>query len=218
MIDVTVSVSDFNLDMRAVRDDQLPFAFKNALNDVGLNIQTQERRHMHDVFNVRREDWLDRSVKITHFASKSDLFVNVGIHPPGVEGEGRKDVLTKFETDHEKKPFKGKFVAVPTGAKRTKKDIVRAAQRPAAFNFHREGKRILGDNRTFIVHKGPDVALILQRVGKGRRSQVRSLYLLLRSVDIEPDLLFEQNALGVVTRDIEAAFTRRLEEAMQSAR
>lgn len=204
--------------LRDIRTDQIPFAASKALNAVVLAGQKDERAHLRDIFDERRPDWLDRSVKITHFAKKKDLYATIGIHPPGADGEARKDILTKFESDTEKTPLSGNTIAIPTGVKRTKKDIVQKAFRPKALNFRREGGRIVGDKRTFIVQLEQGRKLILQRVGKGARSSTRSLYLLLPRVDIDPELLFEQTIGKAVDREWRQQFIEAFDLAVRDAR
>src|SRR5206468_4812165 len=109
---VSINIGDTISDLSLIRSDQIPFAMKNALNTTGLQFQALQRAHDASIFTERRPDWLDRSIKITHFASKFEPWVTIGVHPPG--GDTRADIITKVEDQTQKTPFTGRAVAVPT--------------------------------------------------------------------------------------------------------
>lgn len=217
MIDITVSSAAWIDHLDDVQVNQVPFALKNALNMTAVNFQSVQRASMHEEFTVRADTWVDRSVKITHFATKSDPSVTIAIQPPGSDGAGRADILGKFEDQTVKTPI-GQHIAVPIDVKRNKREIVPPNQRPRAFNFRQEGRRILGDRGTFIIKKPNGTGLILQRTGSGKSSTVKLLYLLVSQVRIKPDLHFEANAIAVVERAWDVNFELAFEQAMATAR
>jgi hypothetical protein len=198
---------------------QLPFAVSKALNDLGIEFQRVERAHLGRAFTLRRRDWAEKNVKITHFAKKTDLHTTIAIESPG--DPSRSDILSKFESDTQKRPKDGKSIALPVDAKRSKADIVRKAERPRAFNFRLEGNRTVGDRRTFIlpIRSQPGARGIFQRVGKGRGSRIRLLFFLKPgAVPIDPDLDFYENAMTTINNQWREKFDSRLREALATAR
>lgn len=175
MITVDIDIKSLTRGLTDLQQKQIPFAASKALNALGLDVQVKERLRLREVFTLRREAWADRSIKMTHFAKKTELWATVAISPPG--GASRSDIFGKFETDTEKRPFSGSHIAIPIGAKRTKGDIVRANQRPKNMHLHSEGGRIVGDNGTYIVKLKDGRQLLLQRgaLSKGRLNAARGL-------------------------------------------
>jgi hypothetical protein len=112
---------------------------------------------------------VNAAVKITHFSTKyeGDLYLTMGIHPPG--GDERADILTKFETETQKTPFRGSHVVVPIGINAGK--ILREGQRFSDYHFVKHGNRWEGDRNTFIVPIGAGKLLVLQRVRPSRALQ-----------------------------------------------
>lgn len=216
MFDITVDAKQWTDHLSDVQKEQVPFAMAKALTAVTKEFQGFQLNAMREEFTVRQEQWFNRAVKITHFATKRELFTTVGIHPPG--GDARADILAKFEDETEKTPISGRHIAIPTGVKRNKRDIVQKAYRPSNLNFHQQGGRIVGDKRTFIIELPNGAGLILQRVGKGKNSTTRSLYLLLPIVPIKPELHFERNVLKIVQLTWEMQFDRAFIEAMRTAK
>jgi len=211
-----------------VEKRHVPFAAMKALNHIGTSFQEVERRHMRDVFTVRQPQWVDRSVKITHFAKKTELFTTIGIQPPGARGGDRADVLGKFEEDREKEPRDGHSIAIPIRARRNKRDIITKGSRPRAFNFRQVGNSIRGDRRTFLIRMEDGTGLILQRRRKssqaralgygGRDEALVALYRLVDRVEITPELNFVPNAREVAARRWSPAFLDALEQALRTAR
>jgi hypothetical protein len=96
--------------LRAMGNDQVPFALGNAVNDTAKAAQSDERLQLRRAFTLRRPEWADRSVKITKFAKKNDPSAVLGIHPPG--GDATADIFSKFEADTQKLPKSG-TIAIP---------------------------------------------------------------------------------------------------------
>lgn len=212
MLSITVNTAQLDQDLADVSERQVPFAASAALNITAKQFQKVQIEHQHEIFTVRRSSWLDNAVKITHFATKAELWATVGIHPPG--GDGRADILTKFEDQTVKLPFKGSAVAVPTlFIRRSKSDLIPRKFFPGALNLRNVGNRVLGDQRTFMITTASGQHLILERYGKGKRSGTAVIWTFKPSVAITPDLDFEQNAEAVV----DTAFFRNFEDAFAQA-
>lgn len=212
MLSITIDASPALEHLDDISKRQLPFALFKSLNDTVLDVQKGEFAHQEDLFTLRRPEWVQRSNKIIHFAKKSEPWATIGIHPPG--GDGRADILTKFETEKEKRPFSGTHVAIPIDAKRNKRDIILRGNRPGAFNFKQIGKAVRGDKGTFIVKTARGNELILQRTRRG----VFAWYLLVPRVPIEPDLHFERIARDIIDRRWAYHFKRWWAEALRTAK
>jgi hypothetical protein len=224
---ITVDTDAFTKGMDELQEKQLPFARSKALNAVGVDVQLRERARLREVFTLRREAWADRSIKITHFATKTEAYTTVAIQPPG--GEDRGDILGKFETDTEKTPFRSTHgIAVPIDVARNSRDIIPAAQRPSAFHLHQEGGRIVGDKGTYIVKLADGRELLLQRTnvsarggkhaGRGTSARGTLLYIFVPRVKIKADLRFVPSAADVVERMWQQRFGEAFTAAMASAR
>lgn len=207
-VSIAVNADGLRADLKTIREDQLPFALKTAINTTALQFQRVQIAHDRSVFTVRKP-WSDQSVKITHFATKTEPWATIGIHPPG--GDERADILGKFEDQTAKQPFKaGGSLAIPVDAKRNKFDIVTNRQRPKSFAFVQEqtnsksGVRIYrGRSGAFMVQMPDGRGWILKRTGGGSRGSLfdgtQVLYVLTKNaVHITPDLDFASNAIAVV--------------------
>lgn len=217
MIEITVDPTKALAQLDRDEKQQIPFALSRAINSTALDVQRAGRNRFRSVFTLRRPDWADRSMKIKQFATKRNPVAIIGIESPG--NAQRSDILAKFETDTQKVP-RGRSLAIPVGAnvKRNNKDIITKAQRPAAYNFHKQGNRIVGDRRTFIIRKPDGSGLILQRKGRGRRSQTFALYILAKRARLVPDLKFIPGAQSVVDTRFNQHMQREFDNAMRTAR
>jgi hypothetical protein len=101
-------------------------------------------------------------------------------------------------------PPQGRFLAVPLeGARRTKRGLIARSARPRA---------IIGKGDFIIITKHGE-RILYQRRGRGVRSQMIPMYLLIHEAKIrEKDILF-----GPVTRAFEQNFTRILAEQTEIA-
>ena len=216
MLSITVDILPATRGLTEVQVNQIPFALSKAINDTAKQFQALEFAHLQSVMTLRRPDWVQRSIKIGHFATKAEPWGVVAISPPGSTGFSRRDILTKFEDETDKRSRKpGGMVAVPLdGVKRNRRDIIPMNQRPASFHFRQVGNRILGDRGAFIVKTAGGRELILQR----SRGEVRALYLLVPDVHITPDLMFTSIALSTVERFWAGNFSDAFELAMRTAK
>lgn len=198
--------------------DQIPFATSLMVNRLALSFQREERTHMKSEFTVRRKTFVLRAVKLKPKATKRRPTATVAIDPPG--GQARADILTKFEQDTKKTPFRGGTLAVPgPGVRRGKTGVVTKAQRIGAFKFRDITPRVaVGEKGTFLIRTGPKRGYIFQRKGRGPRSRVVLLYTLVPDVPITPGLDFLETAGRVVRRDASIEFEKALNQAIRTAR
>ena len=198
--------------------DQIPFATSLMVNRLGLTFQREERTHLKTIFEVRRKAFVERAVKKKPKATKRRPITIVSIDPPG--GQDRADILTKFEEDTKKTPFRGRTLAVPgPGLKRGKTGVITKAQRIGAFKFRNITPRVaVGEKRTFLIRTGPTRGYIFQRKGRGSGARVVLLYALVPQVPIRPDLDFLDTASKVVRRDAAKEFEKALTHAIATAR
>lgn len=213
---IDVDFKHFTRDMTALQQEQIPFALKTGLNNTMLEVQKAERHRLHEVFTIRRDVWAERSIKMTHFATKSERWATLAISPPG--RADRSDIFGKFETETSKESIAGRHIAIPIKARRNKRDIITKGNRPGALNLRQEGNRVLGDKRTFLVKLSGGRELILQRTGRGRRSDLRALFYLVERVQLEPDLHYMLTAEGTITREWNGLMETAFEQALRTAR
>jgi hypothetical protein len=240
-INVSVDTSALKGRLRDIANKQIPFAKANAINEVAKLVQAEERTHIAKVFNVRRKQWVDMSVKITHFAKKQPgrTYAEVAIAPPGPRGKA--DILAKFEEGGIKTP-RGKSIAIPDSVKRSKADIVTKGNRPKAFNFKLIGKGpkaevFKGDRRTFLIRRADGTGAIYQRYGgkrtrdrdhasgrfsvsssRAKDSNVRVLFTLTKDARIDKRLKFKAIAHKVIATRWGQEFKKAWDNAIRTAK
>jgi hypothetical protein len=177
--------------------DQIRFAVSKGLNDLAIRAADVQRADMRTRFTIRNENVLKYGIVRTEKATKQSLASAVGVSQQAAGSREAFGYLKKFERGGRKGPLQGSTVGVPEDVRRTKRGIVTKAQQIKAFNLVRNGKQVQGQKRTFMVKpkSGSAAALILQRVAKGKRSVVKVLYVLERSVPIQPILHLADNAI-----------------------
>jgi hypothetical protein len=229
---ITLDVTEFRSTLDAVAQRQLPFAAVKGMNTLMTTFQAAQREFDAETFTLRRSEWIDRSVKITQFATKQNPVGVVGIHPPG--GDARADILGKFEEGGVKQStgVHG-LVAIPIQVKRSKAGIIPDSLRPK--NLHLTGARggMLGkgNQRTFIVQLANGDRAIFQRISTrsrdkrrlGRRllgldPNVLLLYYLKPSVPIPAELHFHDHAAMVTKDQWERIFNESWASALATAR
>lgn len=189
---------------------QVPYATARAINDTLVSAQKDIRQGLHQRFDVRRRQFIERTIKIRKqdFAKKIKLEGTLRVDPT-------RPVLAKHERGGTQRP-QGRHFAIPTGTK--KKRTKRFPTLKARYSpFRRRGGQILGEKRTFIISSGTAPGLY-QRVGRGRRSRVKQLFAFKRSVSLDARLRFVETARRVVHRDYARNFHRWLERAMRTAK
>lgn len=177
MIDISVDPKDCFLFLDDVAERQIPFAAKNALLKTGLEVQKVVRARGREIFTLRRPDWFDKTIKITHFPTKPELWLELAVKAPGSKSGDRSDIIAKFEDQTKKESVKpGGHIAIPIKerVKRNNRDIIAARNRPSAYHFRRVGGKIVGDQGTFITpsRTRPGLLLIMQRVATGKSTDM----------------------------------------------
>ena len=227
---VTTNASEVGDFARAMYSDQLPFVMSTAINNTAKDFQTVQREHMESTFTIRRRGFTLSGVKIKPFSSKRTLFARVSIDPPG--GSARADILTKFEEDTVKEPYRGTRIAIPTSnVPRSPGGVIRKDWRPKALNLtqdhgaatkawtkggsgtmHRLVYR--GDRKTFAILKPGGRGTIFERDG----DEILALYQFKPRVSITPDLQFIENATKTVDKRFGVHFSTAFDRAVRTAR
>jgi hypothetical protein len=177
--------------------NQFPFAASNALNSLAIKAVDVQRADMPARFNIRNPNVLKYGIVRTEKATKQSLASAVGVSQQTTGNREAFGYLKKFQPGGRKGPIQGSTVAVPEEARRTKRGIVAASMRIKALGLTKKGRVVQGQKRTFLVKpkSGSAAALILQRTGRGKRSAVKVLYVLERTVPIKPILHLATNAV-----------------------
>ncbi len=206
MIDVGINSRDLDRFLKKFKE-QAPFAISTAINETLKDAQKVQRAHQRRVFNGRRKNWVDKSVKIKPFANKRTIEGSILIDPPG--GQQRADILTKFEGGGTKTATGGNLAIPNSGARVPRNKPGRSG--PRSLNIGRDGR---GDKRTYLVKN----VGIFRRTGKGKRSRGKLLYALKKSVRIPSRLDFVRNVTRVVNRRFERHLLTALDRAIRTAK
>jgi hypothetical protein len=234
-MDVSIDLTTFREGLDRIAERQLPYAVMRGLNTLVTTVQDVEREHVANAFTLRRPDWFNRSIKVTHFATKQTLVASIGVHPPG--GDARADILGKFEDGGVKRSVGPHgLVAIPIQVKGTKSGLIPDAIRPKNLNLRdttSPSDRMLGKGykRTFIVQLSNGDRAIFQRIGTRSRDKRRLgrrllgldpsvvlLYYLKPSVPIAPELQFHETAIRVTNTDWSRIFAAAWQQALATAR
>lgn len=197
-----------------VAQEQIPYATSRALNDTALAGQEDQRQGMRGRFRIKRPDFLDRSVKVPRFTTKrdSELKISIIIDP---NPNNRGPLWDKFEPGGTKTPTHGQSIAVPMAIARG--GIVPDGMRPKQLNLHTSGRRVIGDQRTFLLEYNGKRG-IFQRTGR-KQGDIRLLYWLTPSVPIPPSLEFGKTLTPEMLQELFALnFEARFAEAMRTAK
>jgi hypothetical protein len=201
-------------------DKQTRYALASALTLTGKEIQTETVKKIEGTFNIRNS-W-DKPSNILGVrvkpATKQNLVVWIGT---------AADFLEKFVREHEGsivlKIPQGRFVAIPTSnVRRTKRDIIRAAQRPARLRGKRDIVLPLRSGKGMVLFQARPSSQRGERRSpggmRGKSGRLVALYILVPQAKIkEKDVLF-----GPAKRTFEKRFAgnyeRQLRQAFASAR
>jgi hypothetical protein len=221
VISVQLDTKAFEAQMNEVGARQFNFAVSKGMNDLGIRAAEAERAVARRNLTIRDGNVLKYGIARIKQAKHNDLTVDVGVSQQQSGNRKAFTYLEKFEEGGRKgpdasKPFGGagdrdSTVAVPTQEiRRSRRGLIRASQRIAAFNFRQKGRQIMGDKRTFILKSktGRSAGVIVQRVANTKRrrmgvqqaghdSGLKVLYVLERSVAIRPILHFHETMMRV---------------------
>lgn len=179
---------------------QLPFGIARGLTKTVKGAQSEILSTVPREFTVRG-NWLKPSnkfgIKIKP-ATKRDLTAEVGTNA---------DWLKLHESGGTKKPS-GSNIAIPTvNVKRTKRDIIRRAQRPNALRGKRD-----------VVLKTKKGAVLFQRKFKGKRSKLVPLYNLESRARIRQNSTVKKPGLKFIRRHLVRNISESLNDAMKNAK
>lgn len=224
------------LDKTAERyEKNLAYSVAQALNATVREVQTEIRAQLRSTFQVRKADFMDRSIKIFAFASvnKDRAFAEIGI-----DSKPRL-LLPIFETGGTRGPFRGANTAIPViggPARPSFASPINPAFTFQALNFRRgpvsqAGKAVLadrraqgirkrklagqyyvwqGEQRTFILphtDKAPNGG-VFQRIGPGR-DDIRLIYSFRPNVQLRKALNFVDTAQAVYERTFGEQFVSK---------
>lgn len=178
---------------------QFPFAMALALTRTAKEVQREEIAHIRSAFTVRGS-WLKEGGKfgvgITP-ATKRDLVAVI---------ESRAPWLGAHEEGTTRTPTGSHFAIPQADIRRTKTQVISRSHRPKALR------------RAFKVETKRGVPLLLQRIGRGKRSILRVMYQLTGKAKIEPRLRFIETGRAVVERVWKQIFAEALDRAIRTAR
>lgn len=149
-MNIQISIDDASVkEMYKGLEQQLPSILNRTINNSLLSMQTSNVSHIKDVFTIRREQFLKRSVKITKFSKPTDLTGTIAIADMG--SSNTADIFSKFELGGNKTPHKGKNIAIPSSnVKPSKSGVIPSSRRPSHLKrsfkiddniFVRKGKK-----------------------------------------------------------------------------
>jgi hypothetical protein len=180
-------------------EKQIPFAMALALTRTAKEVQREEIAHIRSAFTVRGS-WLREGGKfgvgITP-ASKQDLVAVV---------ESRAPWLEEHEEGANRTPAGSHFAIPQADIRRTKTQVIARSHRPKALK------------RAFKIQTMKGIPLLLQRIGRGKRSALRVMYQLTGKAKIEPRLQFFETGRAVVERAWKQIFSEALDRAIRTAR
>jgi hypothetical protein len=202
MLRSQIKVSTTGLDM----DKQTTFALAAALTKTAGLGQAASIKAIAGAFQLRTT-WSERgpfAVKVRP-ATKTNLEAWVGTAAEWLEKFVREPAGSTVIRLPE-----GEFLAIPTtNVRRTKRDLIRAAQRPRALEGKRDFKVPLRNGRGF---------LLMQRQGRGRTKRAIVLYVLVPRARIqERDVLYGPTRIAF-EKNFSKIFTAQLEQAFATAK
>jgi hypothetical protein len=208
-VTIRVDTTSLTEGMSDLGKRQVPFALSNTLNNVLIDGQKEAVRGIRARFQIRRDSFLQRAVKMQKFANRRDLTAQLAVTGPNA------DVFTQHEDGGTKTPRLARALAIPREVKRTKSQVIGKAQRPRALELKQVGSSGVskGKRGTFAIRDAQGVGGIFQRTGKGARSKVRLLYAYRRTAQLRPTLEF----VDTVTETIAQRFDRQFEIAFTNA-
>jgi len=198
-------------------EKQIRFAVASACTKGAKAVQVADKKALRGAFTIRT-NWDERgpyAVKV-QAAKKADNPI------VALVGTGA-DFIEKFIREPEgstvlKLP-QGNFIAIPTtNVRRTKRDIIRAAQRPARLRGKRDVLLPMKSGRGYVLFQEQNVFTSRQRSqnksqSRGRRGRLVALYILVPQAKIkERDVLF-----GPAKKTLDAQLLKLYQSEIASA-
>lgn len=181
-------------------EKQITYAAAQAINETAKQVKEKIARHTEQNFNIRTPWLRSNAVGIgIKWATKSDPFAIV---------ENRASWMQLHEPGGIKTPH-GKMLAVPVlgGPKRTKRDLIRASQKPRA---------LLASGKGFIVKSASGQLVIFARDRK--KGAMRAMYLLEPQAKIMPKYGFVEVGMEEARQRIGPNFDAALAKALATAK
>jgi len=218
---------------------RMAYAVANAMNATAKEIQKAERARVRQEFTVRKEDFLMRQAAVIRGEQGGSGFASVGKARFEVRiAVGQKDrlFLSGFEAGDERRPRKGKNVAVPVTGGPARPTFGTSVE-STAFTFGRLGLRRAGSrgrkrsgaaslpvggkpqwkgaNRTFQIGQTAKMPKggIFQRIGPGR-DDIRVVYSFQPPKRLERRLRFIQTGRQVAATFWPIALKREVDSAL----
>ena len=168
-VDPAKALSDFY----QYENKQIPFAVSLGLKWIGDSAQKAEQDHMRSAFKLRRDTFNVQGIKIAKedraTKDKWELIIRLS---------DKTNYLEKFEESGLKQPVGGRHYLWIPNDKIFKNKIIQAGdpRRPKNLNLHRDAHgRIIGDERSFMIHTSNGQTLVLQRTGSsGHKGYTKS--------------------------------------------
>lgn len=208
---------------------QLPFAMKNALNDVAEAFQAEQRVHQRRVFTIRQKTYFQQAVKIARrdFARVDSLRSVVHIDPKttaGATATERSDIFRRQEFGGRRRPRRTALALPQKAVKRTSRGLIKKAETPARLkrdfvvNFASGGRglfRRVGRRRS----PGGQRDLFSQaRFGLEEDPNIEFVYFLAPGADIDAKYDFFKNASKIWRTVFSRQINRRMDEAFKSVK
>lgn len=176
---------------------QVTFALARTLTQVAKESQGEVVSSVGRTFTVR-SNWVQPSnamgIKVLS-ASKGDLTAAVVTRADWLHEETRPKI-----------PF-GHYIAIPTkNVRRTKRDIIQKGQRPKNLR------------RAFVVKTKGGAAMLFQRRGKGKRSEIVAMYTLIPRALIRKESTLVEPTAAVFEKRFDPLFEQNLREALRTAK
>ena len=203
MIHIQIDETEFKKSLHEW-EDQYEYAMSQTINDTLKDAQRTMVGDINDKFTVRRKAFVQRSVKISKFAKKTDLEGIVGIE--NIAGKPTADILSKFEEGGDKHP-RGQNVAVPT-------EFVR----PVADRVITAGKRPRNLKNSFKMSLRTGVEVLAQRISRGKNAGLRIAYVLKPLVSIDNRLHFRDTVIEDINKNFEKNWEKNAIKAISTRR
>lgn len=203
-LNVKLDLKDFKKAMGSYAD-QAPFVVSKTINDVMKVAQTNAYAHYMSALNIRREQFLKRSIKIAKFAKKNDLTGIIGVGNLG--NKITADILAKFEKAGPKIPYNGGRIAIPTSnVKLRATGVVAKSELPKNLKKKVE----------ITTKKGQQV--LFTRKGKGKKSELVAKYILKPVVQLDKRTDFQSLTVQYVRANLGSTFKKNFEAAIKTRR
>ncbi|NTV50955.1 MAG: hypothetical protein HGB32_15375 [Geobacteraceae bacterium] len=182
MLKINVSgINETAAYLEALAKGELRFGIAKGLTSLANGIREKVKEELPHRFTLRTR-WWDRgphSIK-TEKATKQNLTSKVFTTAPWMQMQ---------EEGGTKLPTKSRRLALPMAdVRRTKRDLVQKSQKPRALT------------KAFLVHTKTGHDFLAVRIGRGKRSTMKLMWLLERSVNIKKRFGFHETAQLVVDR------------------